>query len=177
VGSPPSGADPAVPARTLPAPVVLAAGPAVPAESNPVRVRIPVIDVDSSLTRLDLDDAGALAPPADPDRAGWFGGGPVPGAVGPAVITGHVDSQRGPAVFFRLEELAVGDTVQVDRDDGGTVEFRVTRVATYPKDRFATAEVYGPAAGPELRLITCGGDFDRGRRSYRDNVVVYARQV
>jgi sortase (surface protein transpeptidase) len=95
--------------------------------------------------------------------------------VGPAVIAGHVDSRTGPAVFFRLEELAVDDTVLVTRSDGRDVEFRVTRVAQYPKDDFATEEVYGPTTGAELRLITCGGTFDAGRRSYRDNVVVYAQ--
>ena len=53
--------------------------------------------------------------------------------------------------------------------------FAVTRVAARPKTDFPTAEVYGPTVDPELRLITCGGTFDRSRRSYTDNVVVYAR--
>jgi LPXTG-site transpeptidase (sortase) family protein len=136
-----------------------------------------VIDVQSSLTDLGVDDAGALVPPGDFAQAGWFAAGPVPGDVGPAVIAGHVDSRTGPAVFFRLEELTVGDTVQVTRSDGRDVGFRVTRVAQYPKTDFATEEVYGPTTGPELRLITCGGTFDSSRRSYRDNVVVYAVAV
>ncbi|GAB3362271.1 class F sortase [Modestobacter lapidis] len=159
-----------------PAPVLLR-GPTAPAGATPVRVSIPAISVESSLADLGVDDAGALVPPADFDRAGWFAAGPVPGDVGPAVIAGHVDSRTGPAVFFRLEELTVGDTVQVTRSDGRDVGFRVTRVAQYPKADFATAEVYGPTTGPELRLITCGGTFDPGRRSYRDNVVVYAVAV
>jgi sortase (surface protein transpeptidase) len=140
-------------------------------------VSIPVIGVRSSLAGLGVDDAGALVPPTDFAQAGWFTAGPVPGDVGPAVIAGHVDSRSGPAVFSRLEELAVDDTVLVTRSDGRDVEFRVTRVAQYPKDDFATEEVYGPTPGAELRLITCGGTFDAGRRSYRDNVVVYAHQV
>jgi Sortase domain len=77
-------------------------------------------------------------------------------------------------VFSRLGELAVDDTVLVTRSDGRDVEFRVTRVAQYPKDDFATEEVYGPTTGAELRLITCGGTFDPSRRSYEDNVGVYA---
>ncbi|OMQ14280.1 class F sortase, partial [Modestobacter sp. VKM Ac-2676] len=101
--------------------------------------------------------------------------GPAPGQPGPAVLAGHVDDRSGPAVFFRLEELTVGDRVLVDRADGSQVAFTVTRVAAYPKTDFATAEVYGPTTDPQLRLITCGGEFDRDRRSYADNVVVYAR--
>jgi sortase (surface protein transpeptidase) len=100
--------------------------------------------------------------------------GPVPGDPGPAVIAGHVDSRAGPAVFFRLRELRPGDKVTVRRSDGRAVAFTVDEVDRYPKDAFPTSAVYGPAPGSELRLITCGGSFDAAKRSYRDNVVVYA---
>jgi sortase (surface protein transpeptidase) len=154
--------------------VVLAAAN-TPDTARPLRVTIPAIGVDSDLAELGVDAQGALVPPVDFAQAGWFAAGPVPGDVGPAVLAGHVDSYRGPAVFFRLEELRPGDRVRVERSDGRTVEFAVTRVAEYPKDRFATGEVYGPTADAQLRLVTCGGAFDRSRRSYLDNVVVFAR--
>ena len=173
-GGGPGTPVPASTAGSPPAPVLLRAPEAEPA-ATPEEVTIPAIGVRSTLADLGIDQAGALVPPTDFDQAGWFSAGTVPGEVGPAVIAGHVDSRTGPAVFFRLEELAVGDAVLVRRSDGRDVEFRVTRVAQYPKDDFATAEVYGPTTGPELRLITCGGNFDTSRRSYRDNVVVYAQ--
>jgi hypothetical protein len=157
-----------------PAPVVVAA-PAARTVAAPVRVAIPAIGVDSTLTDIGVDAAGALVPPADFTQAGWFAAGPVPGEVGPAVLAGHVDDRSGPAVFYRLEDLTAGDQVLVTDGDGELHTFTVTRVAAYPKTAFATAEVYGPTAGPELRLITCGGTFDRSRRSYTDNVVVFAR--
>lgn len=157
-----------------PAPVLATPAPARTG-ATAVHVRIPAIGVDSTLAALGLDGAGALVPPADFAQAGWFSLGTVPGDVGPAVLAGHVDSWTGPAVFYRLEELTAGARVQVTRSDGRTVDFQVTRVARYAKDHFPTAEVYGPTPGAELRLITCGGSFDRSRRSYRDNVVVYAR--
>ncbi len=141
---------------------------------EPSRVRVPGIGVDSRLVRLGVDREGALVPPEDFARAGWFTGGPAPGETGPAVIAGHVDSHRGPAVFFRLAELEDGDEVLVDRADGTTARFRVTSVDRYPKDAFPTEQVYGPTPRAELRLITCGGEFDAGERSYRDNVVVTA---
>ncbi|WP_222193959.1 class F sortase [Modestobacter italicus] len=161
-----------------PAPVVLGSPTAVPAAravATPAGLRIDAIGLDTDLTRIGVDDAGALVPPADFEQAGWFAAGPAPGEVGPAVLAGHVDDRRGPGVFSRLEELEPGDRVQVTRSDGQVLQFAVTRVAAYPKDDFATAEVYGPTTGAELRLITCGGSFDRTRRSYTDNVVVYAR--
>jgi sortase (surface protein transpeptidase) len=132
--------------------------------------------VDSALAALGVDrSGGALGPPPDTAVAGWFAQGTVPGAVGPAVIAGHVDSVHGPGVFFRLRDVVPGDAVLVDRADGRTLRFTVTRVARYPKAAFPTGEVYGATPDAELRLITCGGRFDRAQRSYEENVVVYAR--
>ncbi|GAA4747839.1 hypothetical protein GCM10023328_32800 [Modestobacter marinus] len=150
---------------------VAAAGRTVAA---PAGLRIAAIGVDTDLVPIGVDDAGALLPPADVAQAGWFAAGPVPGEVGPAVLTGHVDDHTGPGVFSRLAELTAGDEVVVTGSDGRPVTFTVTRVAAHPKDDFPTEEVYGPTTGAELRLVTCGGDFDRSRRSYTDNVVVLA---
>jgi LPXTG-site transpeptidase (sortase) family protein len=149
------------------------ARPAPQPQTPPTRVRIPAIRVDSPLETLDLDGSGALRPPKDFARAGWYAAGTVPGDVGPAVIAGHVDSRQGPAVFFRLHRLKAGDAIQVARGDRW-LTFRVFATDRYPKDRFPTDAVYGPTPDPQLRLITCGGVFDSGRRSYVDNVVVYA---
>jgi sortase (surface protein transpeptidase) len=169
------GSEPAAPvvAEAPPAPVVLTR-PVAAAVAAPVQVTIPAIDLDTDLVGIGVDAAGALVPPADYGQAGWFSAGPAPGDVGPAVLAGHVDNRSGPAVFFRLEELVPGDRVVVTRSDGQQVPFTVTQVAAYPKTAFPTAQVYGPTTGPELRLITCGGTFDHSRRSYTDNVVVYA---
>jgi hypothetical protein len=143
--------------------------------SPPVRLTIPAIGVATPLVRLGLEPGGAMAVPADFGRAGWFAGGPAPGQVGPAVIAGHVDSRTGPAVFYRLRELRPGQAVVVERADGTRLRFLVSGARSYPKAAFPTAEVFGPVPEAELRLITCSGDFDRARGSYRDNLVVSAR--
>jgi hypothetical protein len=165
-----AGAAPAVTSR---APVVAERGTEWTA-APPVRVRVPAVGVDSELLRLGTDATGALVPPDDFQRAGWFADGTVPGDVGPAVVAGHVDSVDGPAVFSRLDDLVPGDEVLVGREDGTTARFTVTGVGRYPKSDFPTEAVYGPTPRAELRLVTCGGDFDRSRRSYVDNVVVFA---
>jgi sortase (surface protein transpeptidase) len=139
----------------------------------PTRLRVEAIGVDTPLQSLRLSKDGGLDAPKDSTRAGWYADGTIPGDVGPAVIAGHVDDKRGPAVFYRLRELEAGDRIEVVRG-GTTVRFTVTSMAWYPKTAFPSATVYGPTPDRELRLITCGGVFDHHLRSYRDNFVVYA---
>jgi sortase (surface protein transpeptidase) len=142
-------------------------------ESEPVAVSIPRIGVRSTLVELGLDENGEMELPA-PAVAGWFTGGPTPGALGPAVITGHV-TWNGPAVFHRLGTVRRGDQVSVTRKDGKTAVFTVTRVAKYSKSRFPSQAVYGAIDHAGLRLITCGGTYDAARHTYPDNVIVFAK--
>ncbi|MGW1075659.1 class F sortase [Streptomyces sp. NPDC002537] len=136
-----------------------------------LRVRAPI-------EGSDLDRAGAVAPPPyqRAGAVGWYRGGPQPGTPGAAVLVGHVDTDHAPAVFYDLGSLGPGATVTVDRADGTTAEFTVEDVSVVPKDRFDAARVYGTARPDraELRLITCGGGFDRVHHSYDSNVVVSA---
>ncbi|MFG1604263.1 class F sortase [Actinoplanes sp. NPDC049265] len=140
---------------------------------TPTRLRVKAIGVDTPLETLRLGPGGALTPPRDFAKAGVYAGGTLPGDTGPAVIAGHVDSKRGPAVFYKLREMQKGDRIDVDRG-GQTVTFTVTATAWYPKNKFPTDRVYGPTPDRQLRLITCGGVFDHSLRSYKDNLVVYA---
>jgi sortase (surface protein transpeptidase) len=137
-------------------------------------VRIPAIGVDSRIVNIGVDATGALIPPATTEVTGWFRAGPVPGAIGPALLAGHVDSRAGPGVFFRLTELRPGDVVTVDRADHTSVSFVVDSSTRVSKTAFPTDLVYSPKPVAMLRLITCGGSFDSSVRSYRDNIIVNA---
>jgi sortase family protein len=153
-------------------------GPLMP-PSKPVALRIRAIGVDTQrLVELEVDSSGRLQAPEDFDAAGWYSGGPTPGEFGPAVIGGHVDSKRGPAVFYRLGALHKGDRVDVTRADRSTARFVIDRVARYAKAQFPTAAVYGNTTDrAELRLITCGGAFDQTTGHYIDNIVAFGHLV
>ncbi|MGN9810127.1 class F sortase [Micromonospora sp. BQ11] len=172
--SPPQPPADGIPAAPRPVPAV----PPLP-RADPVGVSIPAIGVDAPLVAVGADAQGALeVPPLDrPTVAGWYRHGVTPGETGNAVLVGHVDSAAGPAVFFDLGRLRPGDTVRVTRVDGRVARFAVDAVGSYPKDRFPTDEVYGTGAVAGLRLITCGGRFDRFSGNYVDNVVVFATRV
>jgi len=166
--------QPGVVAGPLWVPAAGAAPPPVPAVAptgTPTRLVIPAIGVDTPLQSLGLDAHGQLLPPAGYDEAGWYALGPAPGDQGPAVLAGHVDSKAGPAVFYRLRDLRPGAPVRVLRG-GRWLDFQVVGTERYAKASFPTARVYGPTPDAQLRLITCGGVFERG--TYRDNLVVYA---
>jgi len=142
-----------------------------------VRLRIPRIGVDTSLERLGVNPRGKLRPPVRAQRAGWFPGSAVPGELGAAVVAGHRDSAKGPAVFWRLTELRPGDRMTVRRSDGVTARFEVAEVRRVSKRQFPTRAVYGATPDRTLRLITCGGDFDHAKGHYRDNILVLALAV
>lgn len=145
------------------------------APTTPNSLRIPGIGVDTELVRLGLNDDDTVEVPGDPDRAGWFFPGTVPGQRGSSVILGHVDSTRGPAVFYRLRELVRGDRILVRMSDGSSTHFAVTRVVTYPNDEFPAHRVYAGTPGrATLNLVTCGGAYDADAGGYQANVVVYA---
>jgi hypothetical protein len=146
---------------------------AVLPRSQPVRVQVASIGVDSDLLDLDLQGDGSLEVPPDGTAAGWYSGSPTPGELGPSVIAGHVDWAGDPGVFYRLRDLNRGDEITVLRGDGTAAVFAVTRVEQFPKDAFPTETVYGDIDHAGLRLITCGGSFDPGERSYDDNIVVF----
>jgi hypothetical protein len=143
--------------------------------SPPIALDIPRIGVHSkNIVDLGLAKDGSIEVPRDYSAPGWFTPGPSPGQFGPAVIAGHVDSKTGPAVFYRLGELRRGDRVMVTREDGSVASFVIDRVKQYEKDRFPTRAVYGNSTNrAELRLITCGGQYDK-QVGYLSNIVAFA---
>ena len=151
-------------------------GPSL-ARSVPVSVRIPAIGVSSRLLHLGLNPDGTVAVPSIQTSAGlaaWYKYSATPGQIGSSVIEGHVDSTRGPAVFFRLGALRPGNTIEVTLADGVTAVFRVTGVREYAKSRFPARTIYGAPGFAALRLITCGGAFDDATGHYLSSTVVFA---
>lgn len=163
-----------------------AASRPAPTPGGPVAagVRLPELSIarvaaSSSLIPLGLNPNKSIeAPPlSEPEQAGLYALGPVPGDPGPAVILGHVNGGGRAGVFARLSELAAGDEVQVRRLDNRVATFRVYRTDTIAKDSFPTRAVYSDTPGPELRLITCGDELDRSAHSYLSNVIVFASLI
>ncbi|MCF2531827.1 class F sortase [Yinghuangia soli] len=156
-----------------------AGAPAVLPPSAPVRVAIPKIGTNAPLVGLSLEASGELAVPDPDDRnvAGWYQDGVTPGSPGTAIVVAHVDTKTGPAAFFGLGELRPGDTADITRADGVVATFRIESVEVFEKKDFPSERVYADTEDAQLRLITCGGAYDRQAGGYQSNVVAFARLV
>ncbi|MCL8012297.1 class F sortase [Streptomyces sp. AS02] len=159
---PVAAAEPTPPPRPLP-------------RSRPTSVRIPSLGIDAPVMGLGLTATRELETPPvdDPKLIGWYRGGPTPGEPGVAIAVGHRDTTTGSAVFAGLASVKRGKKIEARREDGRTAVYTVDRVKVYDKANFPDKEVYGPSRRPELRVLTCGGLFDR-ETGYTSNVVVFA---
>jgi sortase (surface protein transpeptidase) len=146
-------------------------------KSTPTSISIPDIDVNTTISTVGNNSDGSMVVPADWHTAGWYEHSPTPGEIGPAVIDGHLDNVSGLAVFWRLRELTPGEFIYISRVDGTTVQFRVDSIQNYSQSNFPTKTVYGNIKYAGLRLITCGGTFNRLTHHYDQNTVVYATLV
>lgn len=164
-----------------PPPDTPASSAPVQAESGtkPVTVDFRDIGAHSSLIPTGLNPNGTVATPSvtNPGQASWYDQSPIPGNPGPTVILGHVNGGGKPGVFAHLDAAHEGQTVDLTRSDGQVITYTVTRTQTVPKEQFPTKEVYSDTPGPELRLITCGGDLDVAHHNYLSQIIVYAKMT
>ncbi|MFC1421106.1 class F sortase [Streptacidiphilus cavernicola] len=181
-------ASDSVPARAASAPTASAAAVAAAtaaarpatypglARSTPITLALPSIGLTAPLLGLGTDSKGVpeLPPFSEPGTAGWLRDSATPGATGTAVLVGHVDTRTGPAVFWNLSAVKPGAAVRVTRLDGSTALFTVDAVRLFARATFPAAQIYAPARDAQLRIITCGGVFDRKRAEYTGNVVLFA---
>jgi hypothetical protein len=145
---------------------------------RPARVDIDALGVHARVVPRGLDAYGGVAAPPyrTPGRVGWSRRGTAPGGGGAALLVGHVDTDTRRAVFHRLGRAVPGTRVDVTRADGSVAEFTVEDVEVQSRRGFDARRAYGQrrAGRAELRLITCGGIYDRGTRAYSANVIVSA---
>jgi hypothetical protein len=165
-------------AEAVPHTVATTPGFLRPAEvrPGPTRLRIDGIGVDVDVVPVGVDEAGDMQVPG-PTVAGWYEFGPRPGEPGSALLAAHVDYDGRPGAFFRLREVAPGDRVEVSGPDGTPLTLAVTEVTRVPKAGLAATGAFDRSGPARVVLVTCGGPFDRARRSYEDNVVARAEPV
>ncbi len=151
---------------TLPPPPVPSAPPAT--------ILIASLNVHRPVEPVGVDRWGRMNLPQNLWNAGWYKGGPVPGAPGDAVIEGHAGYPKAPLLFANLSKLRSGDKIVVALADGSKQLFLVDSVSIW-RAGAAPADMGQPYGLPRLTLITCTGPFDDHYKTYADRLVVQAR--
>lgn len=141
--------------------------------ARPVQILIPALDVHRAVEKVGVNKSGVLNLPVNSWNAGWYAGGPVPGAPGDAVIEGHAGYPGQPMIFGRLRMLRPGDHIIVVLADGSRQVFLVQSMTTVAVGS-APAGMADPYGEPRLTLITCTGYFDQNSYSYARRLVLNA---
>ena len=176
---PARGQEPLVPPVVQTVAAAQTESPQTPVKISGLSLRIDAIGLNIPLGKTSLNKNRALMVPANANQAAWYKSGPKPGDNGTALVTGHYDANGGvPGVFYKLDQLAVGDIISVNREDGKTAVFRVDQLASYKQDHsFPWSLVYRTQGEPGLRIITCDGTYNPKTGRYSHNLVVYASLI
>jgi LPXTG-site transpeptidase (sortase) family protein len=144
----------------------------------PIRLSIPKINVVAAVLYAGLTPAGAMDVPGTADDVAWFNLGPRPGEIGNAVISGHFGWKNGmPAVFDNLHMLESGDRITTEDIAGITTTFVVRKLQKLKEHEDAGAVFASNDGGAHLNLITCGGEWNKSKKSYSDRLVVFADKI
>ncbi len=145
--------------------------------SRPVHLLIPIIGLSLPVSVLTLNKDGTVNVPTNFAEPGWYDGDRSPGQKGSAVILGHVDNIHGPAAFYYLDKLRLGNRVYVTLADGKHLVFAVIGERMFEKTNFPDQLVYGARNYPALQLVTCGGIFDSYTHHYLSNIVIFTALI
>lgn len=140
----------------------------------PVTLTIPKLNIEAESESVGMDNAGRMDIPKNVINVAWYNLGVKPGEKGNAVFAGHFDKPDGsPSVFYKLDTLVKGDTIEVTDQLGKTREFNVTEKRVVKTDQFPLQEVFGDTDKVRVNLITCGGDWDKEKKEYSERTVVF----
>lgn len=144
----------------------------------PVRLKIPIIGVDSAIEDALITPEGRMDVPAGSVNVAWFALGPHPGQVGSAVIGGHFGISKGvPFVFYKLDQLKIGDKVYIEDDKGATLIFQVRSIKLFNRNDDATTVFTSEDGLAHLNLITCEGIWNQINGTYPERRVVFTEAI
>jgi LPXTG-site transpeptidase (sortase) family protein len=140
----------------------------------PVRLKIPVIGVDSAIEDALITPDGRMDVTAGTVNVAWFSLGPYPGQIGSAVIGGHFGLKNEvPFVFYNLDKLKTGDRIYVIDDRGDTLTFVVRSISSFDRNADATSVFTSQDGLAHLNLITCEGIWNQVNNSFPDRLVIF----
>lgn len=143
----------------------------------PAAVEIPALGISANVVDLGVAADGLMEAPATGDVIGWYRMSARAGQPGNSVMSGHVDWNKQPAVFWGLRQLKPGDQILVKGADGRIYPYAVEWNRVYPAYQAPVEMLVGRSSETLLTLITCDGVYDALRRDYSLRRVVRATIV
>jgi sortase A len=144
----------------------------------PIQLQIPTLAIDAKVQDVGIAKSGAMGIPSNFTDVAWYKYGPVPGAIGNAVIDGHLDNAVSlPGVFKHLGDIHIGDDIYVVNASGQQLHFKVTKTESLDYNSTSTDEIFGPSATSNLILITCGGTWNQSIKEYSNRLIVFSTLV
>jgi len=142
----------------------------------PAKLSIPALEIDAIIDPVGITESGQMDVPSSTKRVGILSNGILPGMVGNSVIDGHVDSHTGPAVFYKLKNIKLGDIISIKSKEDCTIDFIVESIEIFKTSEAPISKIFGPADESHLNLITCTGKFNRKNQEYLERLVVFAKR-
>lgn len=146
-------------------------------ELNPVRLCIPSVELSTKIVPVHVMPDGRLGVPKSSQVAGLFVDGVMPGQRGNALISGHVDNYKGPAVFYPLKKLQPGAYIFLFDEKNNYLMYEVMEVESYFTKDAPLQRIFGDTSEYRMNLITCTGKYNRNKKEHEQRLVVYTRLV
>lgn len=145
---------------------------------DPSTLSIPSLGTTAPLDVLGVENHQLLLP--EPKRLTLFKDGSYPGdPQGTVLVAGHVNTKSlGRGALFHLAEIKDGATIWVTDATGRPHEYRVVGLQVLMKQALPRS-LFSRQGGPELVVVTCGGDIVETPEGqyYESNVIVTAVPV
>lgn len=147
--------------------------------THPRELIIKKLGINANIVPVSTLKDGSIDAPKTAWDAGWYEQSALPGTGGNGslFIDGHVNDALGtPGIFYRLDSLAAGDIITIERGDHAMISYAVQTIDRRPianVDMNQALRSFVP--GKEgLNLMTCGGVYDTARKTYDDRITIYA---
>ncbi len=150
------------------------------APTYPRFIRIQSIAVDSRVRRLGLDSKGEVDAPNNINDVGWYDGSVKPGEKdGASIIEAHVAGPTLRGVFWDLNKVPVGAIIEIEKGNGASIKYKVTKTEKVPPAQFVMNKYLTPeiSGQHDLKLITSSGKYNVINGIYATRLVVFAQQI
>jgi len=127
---------------------------------QPTRMRIPALSLDYEITSMGADANGTMKVAPGIEIVSWFDRSAIPGNEGNAIFGAHNSWSGVRSQVYTLDQLEVGDLLEIDYEDGTYLRFFLESVFVYELKTAPANLIMDTKGDARLTLITCKAPFN-----------------